>query len=118
MRIKVALVFTLLCARAFAEPASQAASAPADGEDQMKIRALEERVNELKEKIFRSKARLVLLQEAVLHGTISGSRAIIIQKTSTSAPSSRSSTAASFRAITNSRFISSIAATVLACSAT
>lgn len=46
----------------------------------VKLRALEERVNELKEKIFRSKARLVLLQEAVLHGTISGARAVLVHK--------------------------------------
>ncbi len=87
LRVVLAVASVLLCARAFAEPASQpqsaaAASAPADGEDQLKIRALEERVNELKEKIFRSKARLVLLQEAVLHGTISGSRAVIVHKNS------------------------------------
>lgn len=51
-----------------------------DPETSVKLRSLEERVNELKEKIFRSKARLVLLQEAVLHGTITGARAVIVHK--------------------------------------
>lgn len=56
-------------------PASQPAI---DAQTALRLRALEERVNELKEKIFRSKARLVLLQEAILHGTITGSRAVIV----------------------------------------
>jgi hypothetical protein len=51
-----------------------------DAQTSIKLRSVEERVNELKEKIFRSKARLVLLQEAVLHGTITGARAVIIHK--------------------------------------
>ena len=58
-------------------PASQPA---VDPETSVKLRGLEERVNELKEKIFRSKARLVLLQEAVLHGTITGARAVLVHK--------------------------------------
>jgi hypothetical protein len=37
-------------------------------------------VNTLKEKIFRSKARLILLQEAVLHGSITGARAVLIHR--------------------------------------
>ena len=41
------------------------------------LRSLEEKVNDLKEKVFRSKARLVLLRETVLNGVISGSRAVI-----------------------------------------
>jgi len=46
----------------------------------VRLRALEERVNELKEKIFQSKARLIQLQEVVLHGTISGAKAVIVHK--------------------------------------
>ena len=46
----------------------------------IKLKALEQRVNELKERIFRSKARLNLLKETVLHGQIAGSRAIIKHK--------------------------------------
>ncbi|MFH1130902.1 MAG: dihydrolipoamide acetyltransferase [Pseudomonadota bacterium] len=46
----------------------------------LKLKALEQRVNELKERIFRSKARLNLLKETVLHRKIMGSRAIIKHK--------------------------------------
>lgn len=78
-RFFTALVL-LSIAPAWAEtPASQPASAEVVAPpDQLKMHALEEHVNELKEKIFRAKARLVLLQEAVLHGSISGSRAIVV----------------------------------------
>lgn len=41
------------------------------------LRSLEEQVNDLKEKVFKSKARLVLLRETVLNGVISGARAVI-----------------------------------------
>lgn len=54
---------------------STGAQVPAGGS--VRLKALEQRVNELKEKIFRSKARLNLLKETVLHGVIAGSRAII-----------------------------------------
>ncbi len=56
-----------------AEPASAA-------NYQVQLKGLESRVNELKERIFRSKARLNLLKETVLHGVIAGSRAIITHK--------------------------------------
>ncbi len=46
----------------------------------LKLRSIEERVNQLKEKIFQSKARLVQLQEVVLHGTITGAKAVLIHK--------------------------------------
>jgi len=46
----------------------------------IKIRELEERVNELKMKIFQSKARLLSLQEAVLHGIITGAKAVLIHR--------------------------------------
>ena len=46
----------------------------------LKLRDIEERVNDLKEKIFQSKARLIQLQEVVLHGTISGAKAKIVHR--------------------------------------
>lgn len=46
----------------------------------VKLRSIEERVNELKEKIFQSKAKLLQLQEVVLKGSISGAKAILIHK--------------------------------------
>ena len=73
-----------------AAPASApAASAPATGASNLrtadesydvKIKDIEEKVNELKEKIFRSKARLLALQEAVIGGVSTGSRAIVIHR--------------------------------------
>lgn len=46
----------------------------------LKLRALEEKINSLKDKIFRSKQRLAVLQETVLTGTISGSSVKITHK--------------------------------------
>ncbi len=43
----------------------------------VRLRDLEQRINELKEEIFRSKARLSLLAESVLQNVVGGSRAII-----------------------------------------
>ncbi len=67
---------------AAAEPAADAAlAAPApDDSYNLKLRSIEERVNQLKEKIFQSKARLIQLQEVVLHGTITGSKAVLIHR--------------------------------------
>jgi hypothetical protein len=46
-----------------------------------RVKTLEEQVVDLKEKIYRSKARLLLLQETVLGGDVStGSRAVIVHK--------------------------------------
>ena len=56
------------------------AGAPGEGSQVVQLKALEQRVNELKERIFRSKARLNLLKETVLHGVIAGSRAVIKHK--------------------------------------
>ena len=50
------------------------------GDYHVKLRDMEERVSQLKEKIFQSKARLIQLQEVILHGTISGARAVLIHK--------------------------------------
>ena len=70
--------------------AAPAAAAPAATEtatagtvtssQKVELKNLEQKVNELKEKIFRSKARLNLLKETVLHGVIAGSKAIIRHK--------------------------------------
>lgn len=49
-----------------------------DSEYAVKLRGLEEQVNDLKERIFRSKARLILLKETVLNGVISGAKAVIV----------------------------------------
>ena len=46
----------------------------------MRQRGLEKNVNELKEQIFRTKARLNLLKETVLGGVIGASRALIHHK--------------------------------------
>ncbi len=46
----------------------------------LKLRDIEQRVNELKEKIFQSKARLIQLQEVVLHGAISGAKAVLVHR--------------------------------------
>lgn len=49
-----------------------------DTDQAIRLRGLEERVNELKEQVFRSKARLLILRETVLNGVISGARARIM----------------------------------------
>jgi hypothetical protein len=46
----------------------------------VRLRDLEQRINELKEQIFRSKARLALLAESVLQGVVAGSQAIIMHE--------------------------------------
>jgi hypothetical protein len=53
----------------------------ADEQNELKVRTLEERVSDLKEKIFRTKARLMNLQEMVIGGDItSGSKAVLVHK--------------------------------------
>ncbi|HEX4404750.1 MAG TPA: dihydrolipoamide acetyltransferase, partial [Polyangia bacterium] len=66
---------------------ADAAPAPADGAGAgdsgaytVRLRSLEKNVNELKEQIFRTKARLNLLKETVLGGVIGASRAYIKHK--------------------------------------
>lgn len=58
------------------------AQAPSQSEDDaaIRMRGLEERVNSLKEKIFRSKARLMLLRETVLNGALAGAKANIVHR--------------------------------------
>lgn len=64
-------------------PAAGDASGAATGDSgayTVRLRGLEKNVNELKEQIFRTKARLNLLKETVLGGVIGASRAIIRHK--------------------------------------
>jgi hypothetical protein len=69
----------LLCALALAAPDG---GPPAADEDfDLKLKSMEESVNELKEKVFRTKARLLLLQETVLGGDItSGAKAVLVHR--------------------------------------
>jgi hypothetical protein len=61
-----------------ANPAGAQPGVPAEAYE-LKLRNLEERVNELKEKIFRTKARILQLQETVVTGSIgAGARAILV----------------------------------------
>jgi hypothetical protein len=61
---------------AIATTADAGAEDPMTGERyQVRLRDLEARINELKEEIFRSKARLSLLAESVLQNAVGGSRA-------------------------------------------
>lgn len=46
----------------------------------VRLRDLEQRINELKEQIFRSKARLSLLAETVLQGVVAGAQTTIIHE--------------------------------------
>jgi hypothetical protein len=63
-------------------PPAAAAVAPVDTQANYTVRLhdLERRVDELKEQIFRSKARLNLLKETVLHGFIAGAHAVILYR--------------------------------------
>ena len=91
----------LLCAAVPALAVAQAGSAPpepakapqaatddaskpalgAEEQNELKVRSLEERVSDLKEKIFRTKARLMNLQEMVIGGDITtGSKAVLVHR--------------------------------------
>jgi hypothetical protein len=62
-------------------PAAPAAGEPIDaGTYAVRLRDLEQRINELKEQIFRSKARLSLLAETVLEGVVGGGQAVILHE--------------------------------------
>jgi len=67
-------------APAEATPAPAGGGAADSGAYTVRLRSLEKNVNELKEQIFRTKARLNLLKETVLGGVIGASRAIIRHK--------------------------------------
>jgi hypothetical protein len=72
----------LLCVALPGLPAARAPAAVAAGEqDAHDARSLEERVSDLKEKIFRTKARLTNLQEMVIGGDITtGSKAVLVHR--------------------------------------
>ncbi|MFY0524821.1 dihydrolipoamide acetyltransferase [Archangium gephyra] len=94
----LAVAVTALWAPAFAQQGPSAVSTPAPSEAaapaapapqartadeafNTRVRALEEQVVDLKEKIYRSKARLQLLQETVLGGDLStGARAVLFHR--------------------------------------
>jgi hypothetical protein len=65
-------------------PAAAAEGRPALGaeeQNELKVRTLEERVSDLKEKIFRTKARLMNLQEMVIGGDITtGAKAVLVHR--------------------------------------
>jgi hypothetical protein len=64
-----------------AQPTDAAAAQTADEAFATRVKTLEEQVVDLKEKIFRTKARLLLLQETVLGGDLStGARAVIFHR--------------------------------------
>lgn len=70
-------------APAQAAPTAPAAASPQNAEEQndLKVRTLEERVSDLKEKIFRTKARLMNLQEMVIGGDITtGAKAVLVHR--------------------------------------
>jgi len=54
---------------------------PKDSPPRNNLRGLEQRVGDLKEQVFRAKARLSLLSERFLRSTAGGGRAVILQKT-------------------------------------
>jgi hypothetical protein len=62
-------------------PAAASSPAPADGSaSAVRLKALERNVNDLKEQVFRTRARLNLLKETVLGGVIGASRCVIKHK--------------------------------------
>ena len=63
-----------------ADAAGAAGGSTDSGAYTVRLRGLEKNVNELKEQIFRTKARLNLLKETVLGGVIGASRALIHHK--------------------------------------
>jgi uncharacterized small protein (DUF1192 family) len=66
---------------ATAQPGTASPAQTADEQVDLKVKTLEERVNELKEKIFRTKARLMNLQEMVIGGDIaSGARTVLFHR--------------------------------------
>ena len=62
------------------ESAPTAAAAGDSGGYTVRLRALERNVNDLKEQVFRTRARLNLLKETVLGGVIGASRCVIKHK--------------------------------------
>ncbi|MFZ5440547.1 MAG: dihydrolipoamide acetyltransferase [Myxococcota bacterium] len=86
---RLVAVLALASGAAFAQVDGGVAAAPvetqpaqtADEAFSTRVKTLEEQVVDLKEKIFRTKARLLLLQETVLGGDLSsGARAVIFHR--------------------------------------
>lgn len=65
------------------EPAKTSKESEDEQGYNLKLRALEEKIDSLKDKIFKSKQRLAILQETVLGGTVGGSTVTIIHKNDT-----------------------------------
>lgn len=65
---------------ASATPAATTDSSMDAGTYAVRLRDLEQRINALKEQIFRSKARLSLLAETVLQGVVAGAQAVIVHE--------------------------------------
>ena len=63
-----------------AEPAKTDSANEDEQGYNLKLRALEEKIDALKDKIFKSKQRLAILQETVLGGTVGGSTVTIIHR--------------------------------------
>lgn len=61
-------------------PAASASAVADGGAYTVRLKALERNVNELKEQVFRTRARLNLLKETVLGGVIGASRCVIKHK--------------------------------------
>jgi hypothetical protein len=62
------------------QPAAAEAEDIDAGTYAVRLRDLEQRINELKEQIFRSKARLSLLAETVLQGVVAGAQTVIVHE--------------------------------------
>lgn len=80
-------LLVLLCAAAAradgpaADPAQPAAPVVPDEQLDLQVRTLQERVADLKDRVFRTKARLQNLQELVLGGDVSaGAKAVVIHR--------------------------------------
>ncbi len=68
-------------APADAQADTAAPAMTAEERNELQVRTLEERVSELKEKIFRTKARLMNLQEMVIGGDLTtGSKAVLVHR--------------------------------------
>lgn len=62
------------------KPVKNGGEASAEQGYDLKLRALEEKINSLKDKIFRSKQRLAVLQETALNGVVAGTSVSIFHK--------------------------------------
>jgi uncharacterized small protein (DUF1192 family) len=72
---------TAVTAKPPAAEAAPPAAQTVEEQNDLKVRTLEERVADLKEKIFRTKARLMNLQEMVIGGDITtGAKAVLVHR--------------------------------------